>query len=92
MAQKHQILVFSTSYLPMTGGAELALQNLTDRLPDMSFNLITGHYNSELPPRERLGNVNVFRVGGRLSFIDFILPKIIFPIYSLSLSIYSQIF
>ncbi len=80
MAQKHQILLFATSYLPLTGGAELALKNITDRLPDFSFDLITGRYDSALPARERIGNVNVFRIGGRLAGFNFLLPKLFFPI------------
>ncbi|HVZ10822.1 MAG TPA: glycosyltransferase family 4 protein [Candidatus Paceibacterota bacterium] len=80
MAQKHQILLFATSYLPLTGGAELALKNITDRLPDFSFDLITGRYDLTIPARERIGNVNVFRIGGRLAGFNFLLPKLFFPI------------
>ncbi len=75
-----RILILATSYLPLIGGAELAVQNLTDRLPDFSFDLITSLPYPELPRLERIGNVNMFRVGGAIGQTSFLLPKAFLPL------------
>ncbi len=67
-------LVFSTNYLPFIGGAELAIKEITERLPDMAFHLITPRYKGFLPFEEVLGNVRVHRVGFGLSIDKFLLP------------------
>jgi glycosyltransferase involved in cell wall biosynthesis len=56
-------LIFSVAYLPFVGGAELAVKEITDRLPELQFDLITVNLNGQEPPEERLGRVNVYRVG-----------------------------
>ncbi len=75
-----RILILATSYAPLVGGAELAIQHLTDRLPDFSFDLITSLPESDLPRAERIGNVNVFRVGGSLGQSTLFLPKAFLPL------------
>ena len=75
-----KILIFSTSYIPRIGGAELAIKHITDRLPNYEFHLITSRYDSSLPAEEIIGNVRVFRVGGRWSLAYFFLPKLFFPL------------
>lgn len=56
-------LVFSVAYLPFVGGAELAVKEITDRLPEIQFDLITVNLSGQEAPEERLGRVNVYRVG-----------------------------
>lgn len=58
----------------------MALKNITDRLTDFYFDLITAHTDPYLPKEEKIGNINVFRVGGRLALANFVLPKAIFPL------------
>jgi glycosyltransferase involved in cell wall biosynthesis len=65
-----KILIFSIAYMPFVGGAELAVKEITDRINDFHFDLITLHFDKKQPKAERIGNVNVFRVGG---------PKLFFP-------------
>ena len=36
-----RVLIYSTAYYPLVGGAEVAVKELTDRLPDWDFELIT---------------------------------------------------
>ncbi len=60
---KNRILIFSTSYLPYVGGAELAIKNITDRLPPFQFDLVTARFSRKNPSFERIGAVNVHRVG-----------------------------
>ncbi len=76
---KKSILIFATTYLPLVGGAELALKNITDRLENINFDMVTGHYGGT--SEERIGNVNVFRVG-RNAMNSFFLPKALFPFAS----------
>jgi glycosyltransferase involved in cell wall biosynthesis len=60
---KKRILIFSSAYLPFAGGAELAVKEITDRIGDYDFDMITLRYNSELPKFEKMGNINVYRIG-----------------------------
>ncbi len=59
-----RILIFSLAYFPYVGGAEVAIKEITARLPgEFEFDLITLRFDSSLPRREKIGNVNVYRVG-----------------------------
>ena len=52
MAKK--ILIFSTAYYPFVGGAEVAVKEITDRLKDTEFHLLTAKMDKKLPQRKRL--------------------------------------
>jgi len=81
MAQKtKKILILSTSYLPTVGGSEIAIKEVTDRLLDFDFDLITAHSPTASPKEEKMSRVNIFRVGGRFSLSGFLLPKNFLPI------------
>jgi len=58
-----KILIFSTAYLPFIGGAEIALKEITDRIKDIQFDMITLRFDSNLSKFEKIGNINVYRVG-----------------------------
>lgn len=58
-----RILIFSIAYEPLVGGAELAVRNLTGRLLQYEFDLITCRFSRKHPEQERIGNVCVYRVG-----------------------------
>ncbi|MBI5728717.1 MAG: glycosyltransferase family 4 protein [Candidatus Magasanikbacteria bacterium] len=61
---KKRILIFSTAYLPYVGGAEVAVKELTDRLAhDFSFVLITARLKPDAPEYEKIGAVEVYRIG-----------------------------
>jgi glycosyltransferase involved in cell wall biosynthesis len=71
---KKRILIFSTAYYPFVGGAEVAIKEITDRLGnDFDFDLITAKLQSNLLDTERVGNVNVYRVGTGSKTLDKIL-------------------
>src|SRR3989344_8006628 len=74
MANK-RILIFSTSYLPLVGGAEVAVKEITDRLPEIEFDLITARQHKKLISVEKIGNVTVYRLG----FGNVILDKLFVP-------------
>lgn len=58
-----RILIFSTAYFPLIGGAEVALKELTDRMPDVEFHLVCAKIKPQLVNEEKIGNVTVHRVG-----------------------------
>lgn len=65
MAQK-RVLIFALAYYPdAVGGAEVALKEITDRIPgeEIVFDMVTIRFNSLLPAFERIGNVNIHRIG-----------------------------
>ncbi|PIR45657.1 MAG: hypothetical protein COV09_00235 [Candidatus Vogelbacteria bacterium CG10_big_fil_rev_8_21_14_0_10_50_13] len=58
-----RVLIYSPAYLPLVGGAELAVKELTDRLPDYNFDLVTAKIKPGLPKEEQIGRVMVYRLG-----------------------------
>ncbi len=80
MPQKSRVLILTTAYLPEIGGSELAIKNITDRLPGICFDLITSRSSKKLPAYEKMGAVNVYRIGNSLGLVSFLLPKNFFPI------------
>lgn len=58
-----RILIFSTSYFPLVGGAEVAVKEITDRLLDIEFDLITAKQDINFPDIEKIGNVTIYRIG-----------------------------
>lgn len=69
-----RILIFSTAYLPLVGGAEIAVKELTDRLAGFNFDLITARLEKKLAKQEKIGQVTVYRVGLGCKFDKFLLP------------------
>ncbi len=61
-----RILIFSLTYHPFVGGAEVAIKEITDRLPEYEFHMITLRFDRNLPRVEECGNVTVFRIGPSL--------------------------
>lgn len=70
---KKRILIFSTAYLPLVGGAEVAIKEITDRLSCYDFDLITARLDKNLPKKEAIGRVTVYRVGFGLGVDKIIL-------------------
>jgi glycosyltransferase involved in cell wall biosynthesis len=64
-AHPKRVLIFSLNYFPFVGGAEVALQEITNRIPleEMEFHMVTSHGNANLPKVEQVGNVLVHRIG-----------------------------
>ena len=60
-----RVLIFSLTYHPFIGGAEVALKEITDRLDssEFEFEMITLRFDSNLPRVETMGNVLVHRIG-----------------------------
>lgn len=62
-----RILIFSLTYHPFVGGAEVAIKEITDRLPEYEFHMITLRFDSKLPRQEESGNITVHRLGPSVS-------------------------
>jgi glycosyltransferase involved in cell wall biosynthesis len=87
----NRILIFSIAYEPLLGGAELAVKNITSRLsrssalgrdePSYEFDLITCRFNQSHKRMERIGNVNVYRVG-----FGSRLGRYLYPIFAFRLA------
>ena len=61
-----KILLFSIVYLPnFVGGAEIAIKEITDRIDPgkLSFDMLTLRADKKDPSFERVGNINVYRIG-----------------------------
>ncbi|KKT30256.1 MAG: Glycosyltransferase [Parcubacteria group bacterium GW2011_GWA1_44_13] len=87
-----RILIFSLAYYPdVVAGAEVAIKEITDRTSgdDYVFDMVTLRFDSTLPKFERIGNVNVYRVGfatsspniADLSRFPLSVNKYFFPIW-----------
>jgi glycosyltransferase involved in cell wall biosynthesis len=61
--KKTKVLIFSLTYFPFVGGAEVALYEITKRIPSIEFDLITAKISQNLPDSETIGNLHIFRVG-----------------------------
>jgi len=71
---KNKILLFSTAYFPLVGGAEIAVREITQRLPNWQFDMITAKIQRNLSKSETIGNINVHRIGFGFNFDKFLLP------------------
>ncbi|MEK7607787.1 MAG: glycosyltransferase family 4 protein [Patescibacteria group bacterium] len=64
--QPKRVLIFSFVYYPrFIGGAEIAIKEITDRMnpSEIEFDLMALRLDNKLPIFEKIGNVNVYRVG-----------------------------
>ncbi len=65
-----KILIFSLAYFPRpVGGAEIAVKEITARIPDIEFHVLTHRFDATLPREEKMGNVRVHRIGDGTSYI-----------------------
>lgn len=74
LENKTRILIFSPAYLPLKGPAETAVEEITNRLAGYDFDIITAKTKANLPAEEKIGRVNVYRVGAGSSFDKYLLP------------------
>lgn len=71
---KKTVIIFSTAYLPLIGGAEVAIKEITERIADFDFILLTARMRRSLPKKEQMENILVYRLGFGYSFDKFLLP------------------
>lgn len=63
-----RILIFSTAYFPLVGGAEVAVKEITDRITDVDFDMVTLRFDSKHLSQERLGNITIYRIDSSKTF------------------------
>ncbi len=74
-----KILIFSLAYYPShVSGAEVALKEITDRVTDIEFHMVTLLFDTTSPRKEKIGNMHVHRLG----FGGVYLSKILFVPYA----------
>ncbi len=72
---KKRVIIFSTAYFPLVGGAEIAVKEIADRLGDeFDFVMVTARIRKDLPSYEKVGKVNVYRVGFGSNWDKYLLP------------------
>lgn len=72
---KPKIFVFTTSYHPFIGGAEIAIQETVKRLsPQFDFFIFTARFSRMLPKMERYAGGTIVRLGLGTSFDKWLLP------------------
>jgi len=69
-----KILIFSIAYHPFVGGAEIAVKEITDRNLDFEYYLITNKFDSAWPDEEKIGHINVRRVGAGKKWDKYLYP------------------
>ncbi len=68
------IVIFSTAYLPLLGGAETAIKGITDNIAGIHFIVLTSRFKKSLHVADKMGNVTVYRLGLGSFFDKFLLP------------------
>ncbi|MFA5987848.1 MAG: glycosyltransferase family 4 protein [Candidatus Paceibacterota bacterium] len=71
MSPKKKVLIFSFAYYPHMSGAELAVREITDRIVDADFDLVSYDLDGELTRDEQFGNVHIYRIK---SFSKYLYP------------------
>ena len=78
MTAQKRLLIFSLAYQPFVGGAEVAVKEITDRLPDYDFDLLTVNLDRQQKATEKIGAVSVYRSNS---------PKYFFPLAACRLAV-----
>ncbi|MBI2086867.1 MAG: glycosyltransferase family 4 protein [Candidatus Zambryskibacteria bacterium] len=70
-----KVLIFSLSYFPMSGGAEVALKEITSRISanKSEFDMVTMRFDKSHLKFEKLGNINIYRISGGSGYLSKIL-------------------
>tara|TARA_B100001964_G_C14174522_1_gene573157 strand:- start:116 stop:1261 length:1146 start_codon:yes stop_codon:yes gene_type:complete len=69
-----KILIFSLAYHPFVGGAEIAIKEITDHLPNNDYYLITNKFNKNWKDEEKIRNVKVIRLGDGKKIDKYLYP------------------
>ncbi len=86
MNNKKKVLIFATSYYPFMAGAEVAIKEITDRINDIDFYMITGRFDKNLSSVENFGNIKIYRVGFGIKMLDKLLLPFLGALYAIYLN------
>ena len=67
-----KILIFSNTYYPVVG--QYAIKEITDRLSEHEYYLITNRSEASWPEKEKIGNINIRRIGHGKKKDKFLFP------------------
>ncbi len=70
---KKKILIFSTAYFPLVGGAEVALKEIIQGLPEYDFDIVTARMKKNLSRVETMETGTVYRMGIGVPWFDKLL-------------------
>jgi len=70
-SETKRILIFSTAYFPLVGGAEVAVKEITDRIKNIDFDMVTMRFDEKDLSEERIGNINVHRINSSKRLFPF---------------------
>lgn len=71
---KTKILIFSPEFHKVDGPAEKAVKEISTRIFSYNFDLITARGSKKLPKQEKIGKINVYRVGFGIGLDKYLLP------------------
>ncbi|MCA9362591.1 NAD-dependent epimerase/dehydratase family protein [Candidatus Kaiserbacteria bacterium] len=72
---EQRVLVYSTTFFPYAGAAELALRDLIKALPNVQFDVITTKFTKDaMEEDDTIPNVTLHRVGYGHTFDKYLLP------------------
>ncbi len=66
-----KILIFSFAYYPIEGGAEIAVKEITDRISDIDFDLVTTRFSKSHLKKEKIGNCTIYRINTSKNLYPF---------------------
>lgn len=68
-----KIILFSLAYYPRVGGAEVAIKEITRRIPNIEFHILTMRFSSADAAEERIEGITVHRLGEGSSYASKLL-------------------
>lgn len=74
MDDKTNVVVFDPTFHPLAGPAEEAVKEISERLTVYGLDVIAARMDKSLAREERIGRVNVYRVGFGNRFDKYLLP------------------
>lgn len=66
-----RILIFSLAYHPHVGGAEVAIKEITDRVGDAKFDMVTLQLDARDALEEQIGNIHMHRIATSKNMFPF---------------------
>lgn len=71
---KTKILIFIPGFFPFVGEAEKAVANIAERMIAYDFDLLTCKFKPGMPTQEKIGRINVHRIGWGSKIDKYFMP------------------
>jgi len=76
LGNQTKVVAFATSYYPVEGPVEKAVKNITDDLLGYEVDMLVAKMKPGIKNEEKIGNVNVYRIGLGNNFDKYLFPFI----------------